>query len=409
MAEASTYKTTANAATGGLLDVDVSPVLWHVAEPSDCPLNALEGGDLYIDGQSNPQKVKGAIKKEITTEVDYKVIEKDPLTRTWTVNGAVASTSTATVALDSNAGLHAGCLLRNQSKSTPEVMLVTAVDAGGANLTVRRNLGSTAYMIADDSVLVCIGYATKQGGSKRAIRSQIASPRVRYCQTFKNSFGITGSLDASKLVTEIDAWSEEMKQAAREHQLDKEFAYWFNPGADSSTDTNSATVYLTRGIIAELMTDSECYTDCNGAMTEDDFFGRVLQNAFKYGPSRKTAFFDAQMLSMVDKWARNRIRTEVGENRFGQVVNTLFSIHGTLDIVHAGVFSKVLSSEEAGFGVVLDLDRIVKKFMKDRDGKYQEKIETPGDDVREAQFLSEVGISVRSLKHHHVIRNAYSS
>ena len=402
--EVSTYTSVANASSEGRLDIDVSPVIWHLAEPTDTPLNTLVGGDLYSDGKSTPTKVAGKIKKEVALETSYKVIEKNPLARTWVGGAAVADTTTTTVPMVNAAGIQAGMLLRAQNQAAPEVLLVITYTSS-TSLECRRNLGSTAYTIAAGTTFVCIGFASKQGGSKRSIRAQLADPRTRYAQIFKNTYGISGSLDQSKLVVDINAWDEEMKQAGREHQMDKEYAFWFNAAADSSTDSGSNTVYMTRGIIAELMTDSECYTNANGTFDEDFFFNTVLANAFKYGPSRKTLFADAELLGRIDKWARDRLKVHSDDNDYGLAITELISVHGTVEIVHAGNFGQVLSTNESCFGVFLDLDRVVYKYMQKRDSQMTENTQTPGDDVREATLLSEVGLSLRSLKHHHVVGN----
>lgn len=395
-------KNTANASTEGKLDIDVSKVLWHTGEPTDFPLSTLLGGQLYKDGMSDPQDVKGRIKKSVATEIKYSVVEKDPLSRTVTVNGDVADTTTTTVTLDASARLTIGDTLYN--KNTGERMLVYALDSGGAAISVRRNLGSTSYTIGDNDVLQIMGYAAKQGASKRTIQSAIGANRDRYVQIFKRSFGITDTLDNIALKVEKDDWDEEMTQALVEHKRDMEYSAWFNPNADSSTDSGSNTVYLSRGIIAELTAASRAI-DCE-AMDEAKFFGEICEKIFEFGPQRKTLFADSKLKSLINSWARTKVQMRIKETIFGLNVMELETGHGVLEIVNCGVFSKFLPTNQQGYGVVLDLDQLTFKHIANRDTKLQTGIETPGDDAKEGQYITEAGFSLTLLPHHSILTNA---
>jgi hypothetical protein len=402
MTLATTYFSVANANTEGRKAIEVDDVLWHVGEPTMTPLLTLVGGKLYKKGDDTPEEVAGKISKKMTTQVDFKVIEKESLTRTVQAAAAVADITTTTVVLDSNAACTVGDILTN--KMSGERLFVVAVDSGGANLTVKRNLGATAFQIADDDVFFISGHASKQGGSKRTMKSILAAPRTRYCQIFKRTFGITRTLAASQLETKINALDEEQQQALVEHKKDIEFAFWANAAADSTLDAAGSTVYLTRGIESELAGDTYT-TDCGGSMDEDYFFSTVMEDVFRYGPNTKVLFADAKMISRISGFQRVKLQAKVGENRYGQKVTEVFSNHGTLQVVPCGVYGQYKDQSQEGFGTVLDLDRVEMRFMENRDTKMEMDIQTPGDDVIEGQYYSEVGISLKSLLHHRIIKN----
>ena len=90
---------------------------------------------------------------------------------------------------------------------------------------------------------------------------------------------------------------------------------------------------------------------------------------------------------------------------YGVSVQVIETGHGILDITLFGGFSKFFPTEQQGFGVALDLDRVVLKPIPNRDTKMQINIETPGQDAKEGQFITEMGFSLRSLPHHRVIKN----
>lgn len=404
MSVISSRKTNANASTEQILAVDVTDIIWHVGEPTEAPLITLTGGMLYFKGENKPQSVPAKIKRIVAEETSYKVIEKDPLARTSTVNGAVGDTTTTTITLDSNTNLRVGDTIKNVSQADGEFCFVYAVDSGGADISVRRNIGSTTFTVADGDSFEIVGYASRDGGPKASIKAQLAEPRQRRTQIFKRTFGITDTLKNVVLETKsVDAWDEERTQSLVEHKKDIEYSFWFNPGADATTDADGVSVNLTRGIVAELA--GENTINAGGGISESDFFGRISEEVFKYGPTKKTMFVDSRFKSLMGEWARVKQQTKPKETVYGINLITLETNHGILDIMTNGVFNKFLPDSQKGFGVVLDLERVAYKFIKNRDSKYEDMIQTPGDDAREAQYITECGISLRSLLHHKVIHN----
>ncbi len=401
----STYKSNANASTEDMLAVEVTDIIWHIGEPTEAPLISLTGGKLYTEGENKPKEIGARVKREQSDEVIYKVIEKEALARTVTTNGAVASTSTTTIAFDANTNLRVGDTIKNITQENGEVCFVYAVDSGGTDISARRNLGSTSFQVADNDVWKVVGYASKDGGSKASLKSQLAEPRSRRTQIFKRSFGVTDTLRNVILETkQVDYEDEETMQALVEHKKDIEFSFWLNANADSTTDTGGSTVNLTRGIIAELTADGQTI-DGGGSVSESYFFSTIAENIFEYGPTRKTFFMDSRLKSIMGEWSRVKQQTKPKETSYGINLVEVETNHGVLELITAGVFNAFLPDSQSGYGVVLDLDRLVYKYIKNRDTKFDENIQTPGDDVTESQYITEAGVSLRNLKHHDVVYN----
>lgn len=401
MAIVATARTTANTVTEGSKATPIDNVLWHLGEPGDSPLNTLLGGDKYSTTGKGTESVAGAIAKEGVSAVDYKIVEKSPLARTVTVNGAIGDTTTLTFVVVDSTNVCVGDTLRN--KTTGEIMFVTAI-ADATHLTVRRNLGGTTVFIGASDVLAIIGYADKQGGSKRGLRSQLAVPRTRYLQIFKRTFGVTGTAQQVKLDVNTSTWDEEQTQAAINHKKDLEFSFWANPAADSTTNAAGDTVSLTRGIISEITGAANGVIDCSGTLDDTKLFGTVAEQIFSYGPTRKTLFADAKLRSTINKMGRDKILMSVAENKFGMKVTTIETGHGTLDMVACGAFDQFQSAATVGYGVVLDLERVKYKYLNGRDSKLMTDTQTPGDDVYEASYLTECGLCLYTLEHHKIIK-----
>jgi hypothetical protein len=408
MSQATGYRSPANARTEGNLQKDVHDKMFHIGEPSAYPIVALTGGKVYKDGGQKPQDVPGIIKKEIAKQPRYSVLEKSSLSRVVTVNGAVADTTTTTVTLDSNTKCRIGDVLFNQTDAVGrngEVMFVTAVDAGGADLTVRRNLGSTSFTISDNATLKIIGNGFKTGGAKATLVSQLAEERERRTQIFKRSFAVDDTLKNSLLYAgegQNAAWDEEMTQAAVNHNLDREFSWWYNAQADSTTDASGNPVNMTRGILGEIGDSRTVF--CGGSLDKDMLFGEVAEEAFEYGPRRKRWFCDAVARSAIDRIVGDNRRVQNKETKYGLMVQEIETSHGIAEIISCGVYSEIMGASKGGYIVSLDTDRVKYKYIKNRDTKYEADIQTRGDDAIEAQFVTECGLLLCSLDHHRIIQ-----
>lgn len=388
----------------GTLRRDVHKAIFHLGEPSECPFITLLGGEDYSKGPEKPTKVDGKVRKEVAEQVKFEVIEKDPLGRQLTLSSVGGSGNVELTFADAS-GVRVGNTLYCQN--TGERAL--AISKASNVVTVRRNLGSTSYTATANDVWVVMGYASRQGGSKASILSQLATPRVRYTQIFKWTFGVSNTLKKVLIETNGSVWDEEMMQASVEHKRDLEFSFWLNPAADSSTDTNSHTVYMTRGLLAELGTTHTI--DCEGSLDEDKFFGEVAEQIFQYGSRRKTLFCDAKAKTKINSWSRVKMQTKPKETAYGLSVQEIETGHGVLEMVSFGLPDRFFPENstsgvyQKGFMTALDLEYVKYKHIKDRDSYYETKVQTPGDDAEEGQFITEAGLLVSMLAHHKIITN----
>ena len=398
--------TSANRTLAGARDTesqiqrDVSKHLHHIGEPTAFSLITLLGGYSYADGSSKPKEIASRIKQERAKQPKHEIIEKDPLARTVVTAAAVTDTTTTTVVLAANANCRVGDLLIN--KVTGECVFVYAVDAGGANLSVRRNLGSTTYQIGSGDTFYIASCAWREGTAKADQKSQIATPRTRYLQIFKRSFGITGTLEESEQEVDIKAWDEERMQAAYNHKLDIENACWLNPAADSTTDASSGAVYLSRGLIAEIGDSNTSFYD--GSFEENWFFGEFAQRSFRYGSRRKQMFVNADAMTSITGFGRVKQQLKPMDTKYGLKITEIETGHGIFEIVMGGNFDNAMPSDIGPFGAVLDLDYLRFRSMSNRNFRMDDDIETPGTDAREGQFITEAGFVLYSLPNHQIMR-----
>jgi hypothetical protein len=399
MAITSSNRTSAtNRDTETIQKRQVAKELFHVGEPSAFPLITLLGGYSYVDGKSKPTDIAPKIKKESLGANKFEIIEKDPLARTVTTSAAVADTTTTTIVFASNSNIRQYDVLKN--KATGEVVFVYVVDGGGANVTARRNLGSTAFQIGAGDVFTIMGNAFREGTAKADQKSQLAAARIRYLQIFKRSFGVTGTLDMSEQEVDVSAWDEERLQAAYNHKLDIETSCWGNPAADSTTDA-TGTVYMSRGILAEIGASRTSFYD--GSLTEAYFFNSFAKDAFAYGGRRKALFVNADAMSAVTDFGRVKQQLKPMDTKYGLKITEIETGHGVFELTMCGAFESILPTAPGPYAACLDIDYVRFKSMEKRDMKMEIDIQTPGTDAREGQFFSECGFLLQSLPNHRIL------
>ena len=411
MTIATSPRTNANASAETKLARDVAPDIMHLGEPTDAPLMTLLGGYRYEDGGAKPKTVEGKIGKDKTTEVTFEVIEKNPLARTlWVYGVHVVGATTLNISNVTGGATQDGTTdAYNVTvgdilyiKETGEQMLVNA-KASSDSLTVRRGIaGTTAVALVGGETIYIHSYACREGGSKRTITSQLAAARTQTTQILKRSFGISKTMEKVETLTSPKDWDEEMTQAAYNLKLDCENAAWFC-GGGSSTDANSNAVLFMTGLIPTISSDPTRVFDCNGALTEQMFFQILMPQIFQYGPKLKTLFADAKLQALICGWPAGKAWITQRETAFGIDIQELKSPFGTLQIVLCGAFSNFLPASQTGYGVVLDLKNVVWRPL--RDWYMEEGIETPGDDTREGQFVTEAGMMLKMIAFHSIIKN----
>ena len=162
--------------------------LFTLLEPNgNSPLNAL-----LSMGQS-----------ESTNDPAFRNFRDELPERRMKVDGAV--TSTGTIAEDitlhgdnENKFAVKGAIIVNSE--TGEVMHATA-DTTATTLSVTRNVGGTAFAIADDAELFIAGFAAQEGADTPTAVSFDAIMVENFCQIFRTSFSVTGTMNSTYLRT----------------------------------------------------------------------------------------------------------------------------------------------------------------------------------------------------------------
>jgi hypothetical protein len=407
-------KSTANMTTENTLLIDVSDVMWHVGEPTEAPIPALLGGDYYKDPQSKPVKVPGRIKKEKIGSVKYDVVEKVPRPRQGTTNGAVNSASTTAITFDSTTMFRANMFIKNVTQENGEIAFIVSVAANGTDAVIRRNIGATTFTIADNDVWEAYGTGFAEGTAKASVIGHLGDYRQRRAQIFKTAFGVTNTAkEVNQRLKGYKPLDEEMNTAIVDMNKDIDASFFWNPFADSTTDANSATVNITRGIVGEIKNHSDndgeniTWIDCTGIKdNENKFMGEIAEEVFFAGNSKKTAFCDSRAKSILNAFKRQHIQSQQADKTYGFDIDTLSTGHGELEFCLDGGFNKMLPDTLKGFAVVLDLPYLSYGFIQNRDIKIDDaEIQLPGTDSTEKQLFGEIACMLKNLPSHVVLYN----
>ncbi len=141
-------------------------------------------------------------------------------------------------------------------EGSPEIVLVTAINAGASTVTLSREYGgSTEGDIEDNAVLHIIGNAALEGADADAARSSVRTRKQNYTQIFTATASVSGSELAVNQLGVRDELTWQKNLRSRELLRDLENSV-INGIAHSITPQGSGSVRRTmHGILAMLSTN----------------------------------------------------------------------------------------------------------------------------------------------------------
>lgn len=366
--------------------------LFTMLEPNgNAPLNAL-----LAMGSS-----------ESTDDPEFKNFRDELPERVLTVNGAIASTSTASITIDAaddNKYAIAGAIVVNSE--TGEVMHVTA-DTTGTTLAVTRNIGGTSFQINDNAELFVAGYAAAEGADTPTAVSFDATVASNYTQIFRSAFGVTNTLKSTNLRTG-DKESEAMEKALKLHMSDIERAMFFGYKHEANGSSASPTRY-TGGLlnslsnVVDLASDYASWGGGNaGEMSEIGFDDLLIQSVFKFGSKDKIAFVGDRAASKLQRFGKDRWTPESVQGAYGVNLTRYQTFAGSLNVHLHPQFRQVPGMRDAM--VIVDFPYLVYRYLEGRDTSLLENRQANGADGVTHEYLTECGLELLQDKVHTYIK-----
>ena len=367
--------------------------LFTLLEPNgNAPLNAM-----LAMGSSEP-----------TDDPEYKNFRDELPDRTMTVNGAVNSTSTASITIDAaddNKFAIKGAIVINQT--TGEVMQATA-DTTATTLAVTRNIGGTSHQIADNAVLFVAGYAAAEGATSPTAITFDATVTNNFTQIFRTAFQVSNTLASTYLRTG-DKMDEAMTKALKLHMSDIERAMFFGNKHEASGSSASPTRYtggLTNSLtnVVDLATSSGTYGGSSANnMTEEGLDKLLISTVFKYGSKQKIAFVGETCAALLQKIGKARWQPTAIEGSYGINLTQYSTFAGDL-MVHLHPQFRQLAHMKTAM-VIVDFPYLVYRYLEGRDTQLLENRQAVDADSQKSEYLTECGLELLQDKVHAYVKN----
>lgn len=345
---------------------------------------------------------------ESTNDPAFRNFRDELPERRLTVNGAVTSTGTSseTITVDAdndNKFAVAGSIVVNSA--TGEVMHVTA-DGGGTSLTVTRNVGGTAHAIDDNAELFIAGFAAEEGASTPTAVSFDAVMIENFCQIFRTSFSVTGTMAATYLRTG-DKEDEARVKALKLHMSDIERAMFFGK-KDEDNGSTAQPRRFTGGLMTSLTNkfdvgtaSSSAINAADGILTEEEFDLALTETIFKFGSNSKIAFVGAKVANHLQQFGKDRWQPTQVEGAYGVNLTRYSTFAGDLMVHLHPQFRQIPGMDTAM--VIVDFPYLVYRYLEGRDTQLLEDRQSPGADTRISEYLTECGLELTQDKVHAVI------
>lgn len=356
---------------------------------------------LELEPNSYPLTVlMGMLNSEVTVNPEFSWQENKPKARFDAINnGAGYNNSATSVVVDDGTKFAQHDLIK--VTRTGEIIRVSGVSTN--TLTVVRGVGGGAQAIVDNEELLLIGGAQPEGDTSRPARSTNPTKITNYTQIHKTSFESTRTLRQSKTMTKPTDWARSSAIAGIEHAKDWEYIFWH--GKASEDLSGSQPRRTTAGVLNLISTN---VFDAGGTLTEAEFFS-FFSPLFRYGnQSTKTLFASRLLVDVLNGFPRGKLEVVQSDNdgTFGLNVMKYRSPHGTLNVLTHNLFE---GAKYGGFGAVLDLSLVKKRYLSNEEGSSDTHIE---DDIgnkdvdgMKSQYLTEAGCQCGQDPAHGQIQN----
>jgi hypothetical protein len=280
---------------------------------------------------------------------------------------------------------------------TGETFRVTAVASN--NLTVVRGVGSTAQALNSGEELLITGSAQPEGDTSKPARSGIAAKVTNYTQIFREPVELTRTWMKSDTFTSPDDWTRQVRLKAIEHRKEIEYGLLVN---HPSEDLTGSQPRRTTGGARHFITTN--VTDAGGQFTEAEWWA-ALRPALRFGSKRKIVLGASLPISVVNQFAQNKVQVRTGESTYGLNVVQYVTPFGVVNVM---VDYLLEGTTLGGEMLVLDMEKIEYRYIRDSDTHFRDNIQAPDADTRKGEFLTECGVVFGNESAHARITNVTS-
>ena len=343
-------------------------------------------------------KTKGRKRRAINTTFEW--FEDEPFPYWDAVNYGSGYNSSATSVVVDN-GSYFGSANLVLLPRTGEIVRVSSVSSNTLTIT-RAAAGSTAAAIVDGDDLRIIGSAHAEGATAGTMKATKKSRGYNYTQIFRDTFGATGTEEASELYWGNDR-TRDRKNRGVAHALNIEAAFLF--GQRDEDTSGSTPIRTTRGVLNWITTNTEAI----GGFISEDAWNSFLQNGFLHsssqGKNSKWFFGSRAVIGAINGFARDALQVVPKDKTYGISVQNYTSFFGDVLLMAHNLLENNPASngtgtaKYGGYGILMDPQSPTYRFLaangKNRDTKLRRDIQANDADSWQDEYLSEIGMEYR--------------
>lgn len=328
-------------------------------------------------------------KKRITHQYRFDFLEMDEYPRTVTLSAAslVGDTTLDLVAGQGGRTPRYGVLINQR---TGESVWVSSISTD--QLTVTRAVGSTEADMAAGDVLAFTGSIHEDGGSKGDLKMVVEAAKYNYTEIVRTAYGVTGRGENTDLYGGKDLPTLR-KQASIEHMKSLEFRALFGT-RHSMTGPGGHLVTFSGGLDWAIQSN---IWNVEGTVVTEEAFIEFLEEAMKWGKGgsqngagSKVLFASGRWVSLINQWAKDRIRVKPTDKTLGIRVMTYLSPHGELDIVR----NPILDYYHNDRAYLTDMNHVRSVRHQGRDTQILKNIQANDVDGTEEEVRTDAGFQV---------------
>jgi hypothetical protein len=274
---------------------------------------------------------------------------------------------------------------------THELIQVTSVTSGTAFAATRGVAGSAAAAIADDAFLLKIGSAYAEGTSAADATSRNPIKYNNLCQIFKSTYEVTKTAEKTFARTG-DVIANDKKRKVFDHSRDIELAFMFGQKFET-TGANGKPLRYMGGLREFIPTDTTTIFGTGVTLsTYMDAVSPIFDWDTSAGDERIVFCGNGYLNTLNDLAALNgQIRFMETIKVFGMNLRRFVLPQGQLFIRAHPLMNRHAQYRDSAF--IIDFSAL--KYRMLRDTSAEDNIQTPGDDSRKGQWLSEISLEVR--------------
>lgn len=374
---------------------------------------------LSPNGDSPLTALMSKMGSEATTDPEFYWFEEEEVHKRLLTHGTLIAAATTTLTVVAGGGaVSAGALacvpgdlfmVMNPTGivgAEEIVMVTTAPTLDTALVVARGQRGTTQADIAAGSLLVKVGTAFGEGTN--AARSTLKNP-IRldnYTQIFKTSYELTNTDKATKKRTG-DSEANDKKRKMFDHATSMEYAYLFGRKFLDTDSENGKPRRTTQGLLRFLTSNKTEFvtatpTGIQAVWNEDNFIER-LEPCFNVKGAgignERIVFCGNGALTEINKLVtasgkNTRITYDGIASFYGMKLQRWIIPQGTIYLYSHPLFNQdpVLRYSLVGINPGALKDRPLRKT------KMEDNIQTPGQDAKKGQWITESGLEVHHEK-----------